>query len=246
LTPLLTAFVVAAVVTFAVRADLVDSGSRPLIAALVVFLPGTTMTTGVAELATGQIVAGASRLVAGVVQLAFLAFGILAGIEVVGGDAKTVFADPAEHLGGWAAWVGVAVFATGMAVSCCVPTRSFPALLAVLYAATAAQVAGNVVAGPYTSAFVGALVLIVAATALAATPAALPAHAAFVPGYWLLVPGALALTGFTRFAEDRTVGGQELTAAIVSVFAVAIGVLCGTACVAIVSGGRAPGAPRRS
>ena len=57
---------------------------RAMVASLVVFLPGATLTTAVLELAAGQMVSGSSRLVSGVVQLALLSFGILAGIEAVG------------------------------------------------------------------------------------------------------------------------------------------------------------------
>jgi X-X-X-Leu-X-X-Gly heptad repeat protein len=63
------------------------------------FLPGTMLTTAVLELAAGQMVAGSSRLVSGVVQLALLAFGIIAGIDAVGVSSSVMFADPSDLLG---------------------------------------------------------------------------------------------------------------------------------------------------
>ena len=57
----------------------------------------------------------------------------------------------------------------------------------------------------------------------------MPPNASFLPGFWLLVPGALGLIGLTQVAGDSDVAGTEdLVATIVSIFAVAVGVLCGT------------------
>ena len=84
LMPVIAAFSVSALSALAVKEDLIEPGMRAMVASLIVFLPGTTLTTAVLELAAGQMVSGASRLVSGVVQLALLSFGILAGIEAVG------------------------------------------------------------------------------------------------------------------------------------------------------------------
>jgi uncharacterized membrane protein YjjB (DUF3815 family) len=183
----------------------------------------------VLELAAGQAVSGASRLVAGVVQLALLAFGIVAGIEVVGVPLALMLTSSGDELGAWAPWLGVLVFAVGVVVANSAPGRSFPSLLIVLYVAWAGQVAGNILVGASLSAFVGALVMTPVATWVSRLPHALPPHASFLPGFWLLVPGALGLIGLTQVAgEDGSAGMQELGNTIVSIFAVAVGVLCGT------------------
>ena len=59
-----------------------------------------------------------------------------------------------------------------------------------------------------------------------AAPHGHPAHASFLPGFWLLVPGALGLIGLTELAGGG--GVQDLVATVGSIFAVALGVLCGT------------------
>ena len=92
----------------------IDPALRAVVASLVVFLPGATLTTAVLELAAGQIVSGASRLVAGAVQLALLAFGILAGVEAVGVSSSLVLSVGGQRLGDWAPWLGVLVFAVGV------------------------------------------------------------------------------------------------------------------------------------
>lgn len=229
LLPVVAAFAVASLSALSMRQDLTGPGLRAMVASLVVFLPGATLTTAVLELATGQMVAGASRLVSGVMQLGLLAFGIMAGVEVVGIPSAVVLSDSPDRLGAWAPLLGVLVFAAGVAVANSAPRRSFTGLLLVLYAAWLGQVAGNAVFGPYVSAFVGALVMTPVATWVSRLPDAMPPHASFLPGFWLLVPGALGLIGLAQVAGDvGTEGLQDLANTVVSIFAVAIGVLCGT------------------
>jgi uncharacterized membrane protein YjjP (DUF1212 family) len=229
LMPLIAAFSVSALSALAVDHDLTDPGLRPMVAALVVFLPGTTLATAVLELAAGQMVSGSSRLVSGAMQLALLTFGIIAGIQAVGVSTRLVFSGSSDVLGDWAPWLGVLVFAAGVLVANSAPPRSFPGLLLVLYAAWAGQVVGNAIFGGYVSAFVGALVMTPVAAWVSRLPSAMPPHALFLPGFWLLVPGALGLIGLTQIAGDsRAAGTDDLVATVVSLFAIAVGILCGT------------------
>jgi uncharacterized membrane protein YjjP (DUF1212 family) len=229
LMPILAAFVVAALSALAVKNGLDGPGLRAMVASLVVFLPGAALTTAVLELASGQMISGSARLVAGGMQLGFLAFGILAGIEVVGVPSPSVFAGSNEVLGAWAGWVGVLIFAIGVTVAYSAPARSFPAFLLVLYAAWGGQVLGNAIFGIYVSAFVGALVMTPLAYWVARFPSAMPPYASFLPGFWLLVPGALGVIGVTELAGDAGAAGtQDLSATVVSIFAIALGVLFGT------------------
>ena len=94
MTPVIAAFAVSALSALAVKEEISDLGMRPMVASLVIFLPGAALTTAVLELAAGQMISGASRLVSGGVQLALLAFGILAGIEAVG---IPTIASPVRH-----------------------------------------------------------------------------------------------------------------------------------------------------
>ena len=153
--------------------------------------PGGRPTMAVLELAGGQAVSGASRLVAGVVQLALLAFGIVAGIEAVGVPFAVMMRGSGEQLGAWAPWVGVLVFAIGVVVSNSAPGRSFPTLLIVLYVAWAGQVAGNALLGGSLSAFVGALVMTPVATWVSRLPQRSPSRGSCpASGCWSPVPSA--------------------------------------------------------
>jgi uncharacterized membrane protein YjjB (DUF3815 family) len=129
----------------------------------------------------------------------------------------------------WAPRLGVLVFAAGVVVANSAPPRSFPGMLLVLCAAWAGQVVGNAVFGGYVSAVLGALVMTPVAAWVARLPSAMPRQALFLPGFWLLVPGALGLIGLTQLAGDsRSAGTDDLVATVVSLFAVAIGILCGS------------------
>jgi uncharacterized membrane protein YjjP (DUF1212 family) len=229
LMPVVAAFAVSTLAALGVEHGVTDPGLPAMVASLVVFLPGAALTTAVLELAAGQMISGASRLVSGVVQLALLAFGILAGVEAVGAPSEQVFSGSGRVLGNWAAWVGVLVFAIGVTIANSAPRGSFLGLLVVLYAAWTGQVIGNVFFGGYVSAFVGALVMTPVAYWVSRLPNAMPQFASFLPGFWLLVPGALGLIGLTEIAGNPAAGGtQDLVATVVSLFAVAIGVLGGT------------------
>jgi uncharacterized membrane protein YjjP (DUF1212 family) len=226
MTPVIAAVSVSAACAFMVERGWSVIGMRPMVAALVVFLPGAALTTAVLELAAGQMISGASRLVAGGVQLALLAFGILAGIEAVGVARTRILFGNEELLGEWSRWLGVLVFAVGVVVAEAAPPRSLPSLLVVLYAAWTTQVVVSALLGGYVAALLGAAMLTVAAFAVERIPGALPGQAAFLPGFWLLVPGALGLIGLARFAGGA--GPKELLVTVGSIFAVALGVLCGT------------------
>lgn len=228
LMPVLAAFAVAALAALAARFEITGPGLRAVVASLVVFLPGATLTTSALELAAGQAVSGASRLAAGAMQLALLAFGIIAGIEAVGVPAATVFANSDAELGAWAPALGVLVFAVGVTLSSSAPPGSFPSLLGVLVAAWLGQAVGSAVFGGYTGALLGALAMTVVAARVSRLPGAMPPHASFLPGFWLLVPGTLGLIGLAELARGPGPGTTNLAATVVSIFAVVLGVLVGT------------------
>ena len=114
-------------------------------------------------------------------------------------------------------------------VSNSAPARSFPGLVVVLYSAAIGQFVGNTLFSGQVSAFVGALVMTPVAYWVSLLPSAMPPRASFLPGFWLLVPGALGLIGLTQVAGDAGgAGAQDLVNTVVSIFAIALGVLCGT------------------
>ena len=227
--PMLAAMIVAGLSFEAVQHGVADPGLRTLIAPLVVFLPGAVLTTATVELASGEMVAGASRLVFGTVQLLLLAFGIVAGVELAGLPTEAVVGDePANLLGWWAPWLGVIVFGIAAALHFSAPRGSLRWLMVVLAAAWIGQLAGGELVGDEVSGFFGALAMTPVALAIARLPGGPPSQVTFLPAFWLLVPGALGLIGVTQVVGDPAAASiEDLVKPLGSIVSIALGVLCG-------------------
>jgi len=224
--PVSAAFIVASITFLLADQGWADADVRAMIAPLVTFLPGAALTMAVVEISAANMVAGASRLVTGSLQLALLAFGIVGAEQLVG--LPSVVDDPESLLGEWAPWLGVLVVGVGTFVYYSAPRRSFPWLLVVLYAAWIGQYLGSQAFGGYVGGFIGALVMTPVAYLVERVPSGPPALVSFLPAFWLLVPGALSLIGLTEFASDNAIEGiEDFLGAVGSILAIALGVLCG-------------------
>ena len=134
----------------------------------------------------------------GCVQLALLAFGILAGIEAVGSPPRWCFLDRRHLLGPWAPWLGVLVFAVGVTVAYSAPPKS---LRPVCRAVRRIQRSGAEqhlprrlhLRGHRRSGDDGGVEVVTRSAS------AMP-HTLFLPGFWLLVPGSLGLIGVTKLS----------------------------------------------
>ncbi|PRA81341.1 threonine/serine exporter ThrE family protein [Microbacterium sp. MYb66] len=235
--PIAAAFVCAAAVFLLAEVIEIGDPIRLLIAPLVTFLPGGVLTTATVELAAGQMISGAARLVYGFVQLALLAFGILAAGTVVGVESRSY--EPLEAsspLPWWVAIIGILVFALGNYLHFSAPPSTFGWVLIALAVAYAGQWAGNEFVGPTVGGFVGALVMTPVVFWIAGLRHGAPSQLTFLPAFWLLVPGAAGLVGLTE-AVATDGGLTDFIAALVSVMSIALGVLIGTALYRVVHHG---------
>ena len=228
--PVVGAFI-AAVVVFGLGRALPElSVFPPLVAPLVVFLPGALLTIAVYELATGQILSGAGRLAAGILQLVLLGLGIVAGAQLLGVPAAALTVAGTSAVSVALPWLGVAVFGVGVALFNGARLETLPWILVVLYVAYAGQVIGGLFFGSALSAFVGAMVMTPVAMLAARQPSGPPTLVSFLPGFWLLVPGAMGLAGVTSLLdEDRVQGIGSLVGMATSMVGITLGVLLGLA-----------------
>jgi uncharacterized membrane protein YjjP (DUF1212 family) len=229
--PVMAAFVVATTV-FAIthHTGLGDNPVRILIPPLATYLPGGLLTIATVELAAGQMVAGASRLVSGMVQLGLLAFGIVAAASLVGIDGRVLLDNPVNRLGPWAPWVGVLIFAVGNYLHFSAPARSLPWILLVIYAAYGGQAVGAALFGGELSGFFGGLAMTPIVLWIHDRPYGTPSIVTFLPAFWVLVPGAIGLIGVTEIVGiDHSIGSEDLAAALTSIGSIALGVLMGSA-----------------
>jgi uncharacterized membrane protein YjjP (DUF1212 family) len=229
LLPIGAAFLLALLVFSAASAHIVEEPLQVLVPPLVTLLPGAVLTTGIQELAAGDMVAGSSRLVSGIAQLLFLAFGIIAALTITGVPASVALFTTHPPLGAFQPWVGVLLFSLGIFFYYCGPRRSFYFLTLVLLVAYGGQLLGAVLMGSVFSGFFGALALTLVAYLVQSIPGAPPAVVCFLPAFWLLVPGATGLISLTQSATGADVNASSITALIGSIVAIALGVLSGTA-----------------
>ena len=228
--PSVVSFAAAAAVFAAAGYLHADNPIRLLVAPLVTFLPGGLLAIATMEIAARQMVAGASRLVTGLVQLALLAFGIIAAAVLIRVPPADLIDHEAAGLGPWAAWAGVAVFAIGVYLHFCAPLRSLPWILLVLFTAFAAQRAGDALFDGQISGFFGAAAMTPLVFLVERLPSGPPKLVTFLPAFWLLVPGATGLIGVTQLAGNGTgVASRGLTDVLITIISISLGVLIGTA-----------------
>ena len=201
-------------------------------AGAIVLFPGMTFTTGVAEVAQKNIVAGGARLVESAVTLILILFGValVAGIGSAGGAELASWlersATPAPGLG--IAWQSLAlvVSAVGFAALFQVPRRY-------VWASFVSSTTGWVVAAVavhwrlpgHVGAFCAALAVCALANGLARWTNR-PAQLFQLPGMMLLVPGSFGFLSLGEFLDDRAVNGLQrgFTMALVGA-ALVVGVL---------------------
>jgi uncharacterized membrane protein YjjP (DUF1212 family) len=211
----------------------IDGSMRVLIPPLVTFLPGSLLTTATLDLAAGEVISGASRLVAGTMQLVLLTFGIVAGATIAGISVDEAITNEAKNtLGDWAPWLGVLVFGLGAFVHFSAPPRALGWLLLVLVTAHAGQQFGGRIVSAELGGFFGALLVTPVAAWVATRPSGPPSLATFLPAFWILVPGAVSLIGMAEFVgTDRAAGLDHFVDAVDVFIAISLGVLVGNALV---------------
>jgi uncharacterized membrane protein YjjP (DUF1212 family) len=224
--PTVCAFLVAYIVfRFESRWHVGTDSLRALAAPLATFLPGAAITLAVIELATNHVVSGASRLVAGFMQIAQLAFGILIAAQIAGIPDASLITTQLNRLGPWAPFLGVLVYGLGIWLNFAPPAKFLPWMVLMLYVAYAGQWVGNELLGSYASGFGGGMTLILFALAISHRPNTPPTMSLVVPGFWLLVPGSLGFMGITQLLGTHS--SAVFTATLISMMSIAIGVQTG-------------------
>ena len=182
--------------------SLIDSDVQPLrvvVAPLIALVPGAALTRATQELASGHVISGASRLVAAIVQILVLTFGILVGSLLARVSPYDITDVTEQRLPIWVAWVGVAVYAIGQVLAFNVPRGAVRYVMVLLLVAFSVQqlvtwqldgvLAAGVAAG--TALFLALLIQ----DRVDNGP---PAFVIFTPVFWLLVPGSLGLVGIAE------------------------------------------------
>jgi uncharacterized membrane protein YjjP (DUF1212 family) len=228
LLPVFAAAIISALAFLLVGRHSLSEPVRALTPPLITFLPGGLLTMAMYDLAAGETITGASRLVSGFLQLLLLGLGIVIGAELAGLPSSTAINDAAINtIGPWAPWLGVLVLGLGVYLFFSAPRGSLIWLLVVLYSAWLGQTLGKQVLSDDLSGFVGGFVVFPVAILVERVRSAPPAFVTFLPAFWLLVPGSLGLVGVTEIVGSGSAGIADFNEAIITIGAVALGVLAG-------------------
>jgi len=225
---LLPVVAAAAVTAIAVRWAgplLHEPASALSIPPLIAFLPGSALTMGAIELATGQMLSGIGRLATAVNVLFLLALGVVLGNELV--TAHGVPGRSHTELGAWAAWMGVLLLGVGFVLCYSAPMPVLPWLLVALLVEYTVQFGASALGGSVFGAFAGGLCLPLIA-AFVERRSHTPDQVLFLPAFWMLVPGSIGLAGVSElFLTHDSDNLNDLITAIITVLAIALGVLVG-------------------
>ncbi|GAA2055723.1 threonine/serine exporter family protein [Catenulispora yoronensis] len=192
---------------------------------LIGFLPGAALTLGAIELATESTLSGLARLAGAANVLLMLALGILVATDTV--HARPVARPAPQTLGAWIGWAAVVLLAIGFTLNSDAPRRSVTWLIAALLVTRVVQTVGTVIGGQVLGAFVAGMGLPLTASRIGKR-AAIPDQVFFLPAFWMLVPGAHGLSGVQQLLVNHSPAGwQTLLNVLVTVAAIALGVLAG-------------------
>jgi uncharacterized membrane protein YjjP (DUF1212 family) len=226
--PVIAATAVSALVFLAIRKGIPLEPIHALIPPLVTFLPGAMLTLGMVELAYGDMVSGASRLIAGFIQLVLLAFGLAIGAVLVGYSPEDLVYAAAQYVKSpFAGLVGVLVFGVGVYLHFSAPKNSLHWMILVLLMAFGAQRLATIFLGSEISGFFGTLVATPMGYLIQLRFKGPPAVVTFLPSFWLLVPGALGLMSVTQMMSDRVAGLDGMVTVLFVITSIALGTLVG-------------------
>lgn len=208
---------------------LIDQDVQPIrvvAAPLITLIPGAALTRATQELASGHVVSGASRLVASIVQILVLTFGILVGALLASVSPYDLGDLTDQRLPLWVAWVGALVYAIGQALAFNEPRGAMTSVVILLLVAFSVQQLVSWLLDSVIAAGVAATVALFLAIVIQDRgKRGTPAFVLFAPVFWLLVPGSLGLVALTeavtgttddQAAQETSVASPSLTSSLPS------------------------------
>ena len=198
------------------------SPSVVTVAALIIFLPGMSLTVAMTELATRNLIAGTARLMSAVIVLLELVVGVALG-ERAAASVVHVHAGIPVGLPEWSYWIALAISAVGTAIVVQAQLRAFGWIVAAAIVGYLGTRFGNAWLGDQMGVMVGAFA-VSALGNLYARYLRRPAQVVLVPAVLMLVPGSMGLRGMTSMLDRDTIGGVET---VFAMFVVAIAIVAG-------------------
>lgn len=197
---------------------------------IVVLLPGATLTSGIIELVSGYMVSGASRLMYALMILGSMAFGGALAIAASGIPSSRLEDVTATLTPAWVAWAGAAIYGVGTFLYFCTPLRLWIPSLFVMMLSFAISVLAVPSLGVPLSAGIATAIGLITSWAINARLGGGPGDLAiFLPTFWLIVPGSTGFVALTGELESAKNLSDVANTAVLTFFAMAIGMMLATA-----------------
>ena len=192
------------------------------LAALVVLLPGLSLTVAMTELATRNLIAGTARLMSAVIVLLELVIGVAIGDRVAHALVQVHQAAPVRQPG-YAIWLALAASSVGVSILVQARVRAFGWIAAACVLGFFATRYGTTWLGGQLGVLVGAFALAVLANVYARWLDR-PSLTVSVPALLLLVPGGMGFRGMASMLGHDTLTGVET---LFAMFIVAVSIVAG-------------------
>jgi len=192
------------------------------LAALVVLLPGLSLTVAMTELATRNLIAGTARLMSAVIVLLELVIGVALGDRIAHALVEVHQAAPVLQPE-YARWLALAASSVGVAVLVQARIRAFGWIIGACVVGYFATRYGTEWLGAQLGVLVGAFALSSLANAYARIFDR-PAQIVSVPALLLLVPGGMGFRGMSSMLGHDTLTGVET---LFAMFVVAVSIAAG-------------------
>jgi uncharacterized membrane protein YjjP (DUF1212 family) len=205
-----------------------------VIAALIVLMPGLTLTTAVTELATGQLVTGTARFAGAMVTLFKLTFGSIAGAQVVNALGWTPRVSQSMELPLLVEVIATVAAAFSFAILFRAARRDVPLVMAsAVLGYVLTRLSNTWFAPSETVTFAGAVffssLVMAALSNVYGRVAGRPGTLVRLPSIMLLVPGSVGFRGLASLMErDYTLGLETGIAVLSALVALMAGLLFGS------------------
>jgi uncharacterized membrane protein YjjP (DUF1212 family) len=210
--------------TAAVAGTVVDTTpSLVIIAALIVLLPGLSLTVAMTELATRHLISGTARLMSAVIVLLQLVVGVALGEHLAKAIVHVQQAVPVDPLPPWAQWLAMIGSSIGIAVIVQAQLRAWIWILGACTVGYVGTSVGTEWLDPQMGVVVGAFAVGVLANVFARILER-PAQVVQVPAVLLLVPGSMGFRGMASLLGHDTLTGVET---VFAMFVVGLAIVAG-------------------
>jgi len=186
-----------------------------VLSALIVLVPGMSLTNAVRELTSQHLASGVARFAGAAATILKLTFGTIAAAQL----CEVAHIVPSDHslppLPLWAQWPALAVAAVAFAMLFQTARRDYPlVLVAIIIGYLVTYGCGNALGAPF-GVFVGGLVLS-AGSNLYARLKHRPGALVREPGVLLLVPGSVGFRSVSDLLNNQIASGSHIAVLLVT------------------------------